>query len=200
MKSFKARTVFVGDSGVGKTCIVNKYLTGEFSDQLAPTIGSDFHVKTFEIKDSIVELEIWDTAGEERYKSVAPIYFRQAAAGVFVFDTANKTTFDNLKNSWIPLFQGNVADDALIFIVENKIDIVDPFMNITDIQKFADDNGYFYFRTSALSGEGINQLFEGIAAQLAEQNERKAKEKQDYASISLQRQQNQPTPRSTCPC
>ena len=121
------RIVMVGDTLVGKTSIVNKLIYDTFNNKELPTIGSMFALYTSD--STHVDMQIWDTAGQERFRSLTPIYFQNADAGVFVFDVSNPSTFQNL-DSWISLFTDSVGNNAFIVIIGNKIDLQENCENI----------------------------------------------------------------------
>ena len=90
--------MFIGDSSVGKTAIIGRYITGWFEQMTAPTIGSMFFTKNLNVNKKEFELQIWDTAGQERFQSIAPLYYRDAHGVLIVFDVTNRDTFVHLGN------------------------------------------------------------------------------------------------------
>ena len=117
------RVLMIGDTLVGKTSIVNKLIYDTFNEKELPTIGSMFALYSNDSNSSCANMQIWDTAGQEKFKSLTPIYFQNADAGVFVFDMSQPETFDHLE-SWIELFTEAVINDPIIIIVGNKIDLL----------------------------------------------------------------------------
>ena len=152
--------VLLGDSQVGKTQIINKKQTDIFETGAKATIGVDFNslkVKITQDKsDQNIKLKVFDTAGEERFKSLIPIYVKQAHAVVFVYDITNKKSFENIQ-TWIQLAQKHADKEAVYFLVGNRQ------VTTEKAQKFAGDNNMTSFEVSAKDGTNINKLFEAIA-------------------------------------
>ena len=155
------RVVLIGSTEVGKTSLVTSFLRHHFEDQSkAPTVGAVFHVyeRVFEGKKYI--LQLWDTAGQEKYRSLGPIYYREAQAALAVFDVSNKESFDDLPK-WINDFRNNTKD-AKIFIVGNKIDIPEHQVTSEQIAKFADQCDAAWFEASAKTSENVPEVFESV--------------------------------------
>jgi small GTP-binding protein len=157
------RVVLVGDSGVGKTSIVHSFVRGEFDPDQRPTIGGVFHTVRREVHGKTVTMQIWDTAGQEKFRSIGPIYYRNAAAAVAVFDLRSDNFAPSL-DSWIISVRRNCTDPK-IFIVGNMSDLVDSD-NATTLERvkdFADKHRAPFFLVSAKTGSNINLLFENVA-------------------------------------
>ncbi|EAY11867.1 small GTP-binding protein, putative [Trichomonas vaginalis G3] len=163
------KVVMVGDSSVGKTCIVSRLINSQFNSRSVPTVVAQYHQYSVTVNDISCDLDIYDTAGQDQYKSLAPLYYRGASIGIFVFDVTIKKSFENLP-SWIESFKNINGDEKIIVIAGNKIDMpqetwqVDPI----DVDTFARNCGYQSYMTSAFTGQGINELFLGAATQLIE--------------------------------
>lgn len=163
------KVVFVGDPSVGKSSIILRYTQGIFNFGSDPTIGTVNFTKTVTLKDKTVKLNIWDTAGQERYRSLIPMYSRNAAAAVIVFDLSEATSFESLE-SWINSTYSNTPDDTYIVIAANKADM-DHTISIESIIEFvAKHDNIPYMLTSAQSGENITNLFENIAFHVSRTN------------------------------
>jgi len=156
-----------GDGGVGKTTLVNKYLTGVFKSDTTITIGVDFHIKTLEIYGLKVRLQIWDFAGEERFRFLLPGYVRGAAGGIFMYDI---TRFASLKNidSWLQVLNTDIRKTPQlipILLVGGKTDLEEyrtvSTENALDIAKSFNLNGFI--ESSAKNGENVDIIFETIA-------------------------------------
>ena len=184
-RSFKVTTL--GDSGVGKSSIINYYTQGYFDPSVSSTIGAAFKTKRYNIDDrNTVTLELWDTAGQERFRSILPMYLRNADAIVLVFDVNNTLSLENLKTQWLPLIEDNknrIAPHAVKVIIANKIDHLvsssDPssgrygvdqtnlqYVNIIAAERIATDNNYQFFQTSAKQGLGVDEVYDHIFNQL----------------------------------
>lgn len=158
------RIVLIGDPAVGKTSIVNRLHNGVFSPEEQPTIGSTFINYTVPLENESANLQIWDTAGEEQYRSVGPIYYKRAQAAIIVYDVTIKETFTNL-SYWITEFKNaSKCQNDDIFIVGNKVDLIEHRqVEHESGNQFASTNGFNYLETSAKTGEGVVPLFQSIA-------------------------------------
>lgn len=162
------RIVTIGEESVGKTSITNRLVEGTFNPYEPGTIGANYQQYSRVINNEKLDIQIWDTAGQEKFKSLSPIYFRNAAAAVVVFALTSKTSFQNL-NTWIGSFTDAAGNDALIYIAANKSDLVDDFeVTYEEAQEWADAHKYKIFYTSAKNGEGIEPLFDELTLQLYE--------------------------------
>ena len=156
--------LLLGDSCVGKTSLISRYANGIFKDEYIATVGLDFVSKQEIINDKNINVKLWDTAGQERYKALTPSYLRGADGVVLVFDVTNSETFDNLK-FWLDSLKNNLGENNSflpVVINGNKIDIDDRDISKDDANKFAQENNYKYFETSAKSGVGVDELFREI--------------------------------------
>ena len=110
-ESLKCKVVLIGETRVGKTSIINRYISDNFSSSLSPTPGASFTAKTVFIKDynQSIKFEIWDTAGQEKYRALAKVFYKNAAVCILVYDIINKKSFDELKNYWINEIKANAS-------------------------------------------------------------------------------------------
>lgn len=154
------KVVLLGDSGVGKTSIVNRYTTGVVQLSVKPTIGAAFVTKEISVEGKDCELLIWDTAGQEVYRGLAPMYYRSAAIAIIVYDCIRPQTYQSV-SYWIKELRMNVDKNTVIVVCANKIDREEPKNPESEVaQKFAFDNGALFIETSAISGIGIDRLFQ----------------------------------------
>mmetsp|Transcript_21351 Transcript_21351/g.25756 ORF Transcript_21351/g.25756 Transcript_21351/m.25756 type:complete len:216 (+) Transcript_21351:273-920(+) len=169
------KVVLLGDSGVGKSSIALRFVTDEFRPYTESTIGASFMAKTIEFEDirsdenttsarkRDVSFKIWDTAGQEKYHSLAPMYYRGAGAAVLVFDMCNQTTFDTLQN-WVTELEGSGPPNIVLVVCGNKADLSDHRRVQSDVaQEYATKVGALYMETSAKDNENIDDLFKQIA-------------------------------------
>ena len=165
-ESFQCRIVIIGDTSVGKTSILNQLIDQTFQEYEQTTVGANYQLYVEEIDGKKVEIQIWDTAGQEKFKSLGPIYYRNARGAAVVFDVTNRNTFDHL-SEWINAFTEVAGTDTSIFIVANQIDKIDKRQVDSDeIKSWADSNAYRVFETSAKTGEGVAELFHEIAVEI----------------------------------
>lgn len=160
------KLVVLGDSSVGKTSIIHHYITNEFKANYKATIGADFTSKCVNIDGDMVEFQIWDTAGEERFHSVSSTFYRGTDACLLVFDLTNKDSFMKL-SMWrnTMLEKGGMSDpeDFLFIILGNKSDLKDErCIKYEDADQYAKSLGCNYYEVSAKTGENISTGFEEI--------------------------------------
>lgn len=161
------KIILIGNSGVGKTSILNKYVKNIFDENYLSTIGVDYVVKNITIFDKNVRLRIWDTVGQEKYYSTAKNYFWGSDACFLVFDLTSHESFQNL-NNWLELLRNNCDNDTQnnIVILGNKCDLNEIKVSEIEIDEFNSDKHFKYFETSAKDGRNINECFNFISEKL----------------------------------
>ena len=168
------KLVLIGDTCVGKSCILVRFSDDIFDDNYVTTIGVDFRFKTMVVKNKVVKIQIWDTAGQERYRSITTAYYRGAAAIIICCDCTNEESFNNIKN-WVEeigKYTDKDAVDKMVFM--NKCDLTeDRCIKKEDIDKFQKENGIKVLEVSAKTGEGIDKGFEYIIEKLIDKNDNK---------------------------
>lgn len=169
------RVVTIGSSSVGKTCIINKLINDDFSITEPSTTGASFLIKQLNVNNKEVHLQIWDTAGQERYRSLGPIYYRNSNAAVVVFSLVSKLSFNSMRE-WIDDFQNVVGTDSLIVVAGNKVDLLgehqdDEIVSIDEAKRWAEDQGFKFFATSAFTGEGVSNMFQFVSEELVRMNQ-----------------------------
>jgi small GTP-binding protein len=153
------KAVFIGDSGVGKTALIDRVVSKDYSRDFTPTIGVTFVRHAVYHEGSIVQFQIWDTAGADTYRTLVPIYMRNARLVFVVFDLTDRESFDNVLEWMATLRQ--VCDDSEVALVGNKCDLTgDRQISIGEGESMRRGiNAEFYLETSALTGEGTEELF-----------------------------------------
>jgi Ras-related protein Rab-22 len=154
------KVCIIGDSGVGKTCISMRYCHGSIPEAPTPTIGASFVQRRLLVGDVEASLQIWDTAGQERFRSMAPMYYRGSKAAILVFDVSSKDSFDSLKR-WLKELNQHADPELIVCIAANKCDLV-PAFDLMECEEYAYSVGAKFFKTSAVSGENINEMFESL--------------------------------------
>ena len=160
------KVVLIGESGAGKTSIIQRFSYNYFDPNCTSSISSQFISKNIELKDinQTLKFDIWDTAGQEKYRSMAKLFYKDAKIILFVYDITSSQSFNEIKNYWISQVQQNCESNVLLGVVSNKNDLY----NIQQVPKeeglkLAEEIGAIFQTTSAKSGFGINNLFENLA-------------------------------------
>ncbi|XP_063959028.1 ras-related protein Rab-15-like [Lytechinus pictus] len=165
------RLLMLGDSGVGKTCMLCKFTEEAFSHTHIATIGIDFKMKTLVVDDKKIRIQIWDTAGQERYDTITKQYFRRAQGIMLVYDITSETSFRNL-SKWLNMIDAGAGDVAK-FLVANKSDA--SALRIISRQEgemFARENNLQFIEASAFSGDNLNEAFESLVKIVMEKNKK----------------------------
>lgn len=164
------RVVLIGNSYTGKTALLVNLLNQGSSNVYEPTIGAANYPYTKVINGTSYTIQIWDTAGQEQYKSLGPIYYRNASAGIFVFDVTDQSSFDSIP-CWLQEFEEAVGRSKYLkVLIGNKIDLEeDEQVDDVIVSNYAKDNGFIYFRTSAKTGYNVEMMFQKLMEELIKQ-------------------------------
>ena len=156
------KVILVGESGVGKTCLLSMYVKGAI-EQTIPTIAVEFCTKEIELCDGTkVKVQIWDTAGEERFKSLAMTYYRKAFGILLLFDVTKKSSFMACKN-YLEEVRINSDKKCVIYLVGNKIDLVDERVITKEVaEEFAKSENIKYIETSAVKNMKVSEAFTSL--------------------------------------
>ena len=162
------KVVMIGSVAVGKTAIANRLQFKRFDEEYQPTVGAGYipYRTTYDGKD--IELQIWDTAGMERYKSLGSIYYRDAHAAIIVYDQTSMESADALE-MWLDSFRATVKTPCYIAIAANKDDLPRKVVPVEKIRDWASSQGFEFFITSAKDGTGVNEMFNSLVKALIKQ-------------------------------
>ena len=181
--------LLIGDSTVGKTSLIQRYANGIFKEEYLATVGIDYYTKQEMINNINVLVKLWDTAGQERFKALTPNYLRNAEGVILAYDVTNSESFDNLK-FWINSIKSNLGEKNIfipIIIIGNKIDMKDMRdISKDDANKFAQENNYKYFETSAKTGEGVDEAIRNLVNQILANSEKNEAIKEERKSVKIQ--------------
>eukprot|EP00640_Fibrocapsa_japonica_P007425 CAMPEP_0113938746 /NCGR_PEP_ID=MMETSP1339-20121228/5171_1 /TAXON_ID=94617 /ORGANISM="Fibrocapsa japonica" /LENGTH=199 /DNA_ID=CAMNT_0000942007 /DNA_START=72 /DNA_END=671 /DNA_ORIENTATION=- /assembly_acc=CAM_ASM_000762 len=165
-KSREVKVVLLGDTGVGKSSLVLRFVTNNFKPYSESTIGASFMSKMLMVNGLPMKFQIWDTAGQEKYHSLAPMYYRGAAAAIVVYDITNKNTFKTLKE-WVNELHAQGPDDIVIIIAGNKKDLeAEREVEAGMAQAYADKVGAMFFECSAKDDFFVRDIFIQISHKL----------------------------------
>ena len=161
------KLVIIGDSGVGKSCILLRFADDTFTENYYSTIGVDFRFKCVDIGERKCKLQIWDTAGQERFKTVTSAYYRGADGIIIVFDQTDKESFNNIQH-WIEDISRYSTEEPAKIIIANKDDMPEDrkIVKNEDINELEKNTGLEVIKTSAKTGENVEYAFKKLAQQL----------------------------------
>ena len=168
-KELLYKILLLGDSSVGKTCFLMRYADNTFQEIHMSTIGLDYKLKSVQLDDGkIVKIQIWDTAGQDRFRSITKNYYKGAHGIILIYDVTSRKTFDSVKN-WISQIKEEVSDKVNIILVGNKIDDVqNRKVTFDEGEKMASSFGLPFFETSAKSGVNIDTTFNELVKKTVE--------------------------------
>ena len=163
--SFKI--IVVGDSGVGKSCLTMKGTKNHFEDCYSPTVGFEFFTFNIRINDKNIKLQIWDTCGQEAYRSLITSFYRNASLAILVYSIDNQNSYNNIE-AWLNEIKSQSNPDTKTFLIGNKLDLENQRRIPKDIaQHFCKDHGFNYFEeTSAKTGDNAQKVFINAAKEL----------------------------------
>lgn len=164
-----AKVVILGETATGKSCMIARFVSDKFVENFVPTMGGCFSTKDVKIDElnKTIRFEIWDTAGQEKYRTINKIYYQDAAAAILVYDITRKDTFEEVKNYWFNEVKYNSNPKIVIALAGNKSDLYEyEDIKLKKAQKFADENDLIFKSTSSLNGNGISDLFKNIAIKI----------------------------------
>ena len=184
-QTFKILTI--GESNVGKTSILRRFVENKFSKIHLSTIGIDYRTKSLHVYGKNIKLKIWDTAGQERYHNITSQIYKGADGIMLVYDVTEETSFIKIKD-WMEQIITNIGGDEIsIVLLGNKCDVEERAITKERGQEMANSLKVFYYETSALNGMGINDAFEGLTKEIM----KKKNTNHEIRAISLDSSKNQ---------
>ena len=168
-KELLYKILLLGDSSVGKTCFLMRYADNTFQEIHMSTIGLDYKLKNVQLDDGkIVKIQIWDTAGQDRFRSITKNYYKGAHGIILIYDVTSRKTFENIQN-WVTQIKEEVSEKVNIILVGNKIDDENNRkVSSEEGKKMADQWGLDFFETSAKSGINIDTTFNDLVKKTVE--------------------------------
>lgn len=169
-RTVQYKLVLLGETSVGKSSLVIRFVKGQFHEYQESTIGAAFLTQTVVVGDYTVKFEIWDTAGQERYHSLAPMYYRGAAAAIVVYDITSSSSFNRAK-TWVKELQRQGSPEVVIALAGNKLDREqERQVSTDDARQYADENSLSFIETSAKTNINVRELFLAIARKLPKEH------------------------------
>jgi len=160
---FLIKLLLIGDSGVGKSCLLLRFSDDSFTTSFITTIGIDFKIKTIELEGKRIKLQIWDTAGQERFRTITTAYYRGAMGILLVYDVTDEQSFQNIRN-WIRNIEQHAADNVDKILVGNKCDMEsEKVVETARGSALAEEYSIKFFETSAKQNINVVESFEAIA-------------------------------------
>ncbi len=167
------KVVLVGDSGVGKTCLIQRYVNDKYSDDTESTSASTYTYKTLEYKDynKTISFDIWDTAGQEVYRAMARNFYLNSSIGILVYDIRRRESFESIKDYWYEQLKQSGEENIVIGIAGNKCDLFqEEQVTEEEVKKYAKSIGAIFHLTSCKETIGIDELFEECGKKYLEVN------------------------------
>jgi small GTP-binding protein len=160
------KVVLLGDSRVGKTSLISRKTQSDASLNPKPTVGCHCSEVSITLQRKLITLQVWDTAGQEMYRALVPVYLRSANAAILVYDRTDEDSFLALTH-WCSLLDDTVPPSTPVFLAANKIDLPNAVVNDDLGEQFAAKRKAHFHRISALTGDGVDELFVAIAEELS---------------------------------
>ena len=190
------KVTLIGESSVGKTCIINRFCKGVFNTDVESTLGANYSQKKLEKNGQKIRLDLWDTAGQEKYRAIGRHFYKESYIVCLVYDITSKESFENLKTIWYPDLKEYGEEYKIVALIGNKLDkFLEEEVSEEEGRKFAKEINAVYKRTSALEGTGLEDLFNELVDKylknIKDDIKKNDKEKQDNIVIKKE-DDNQP--------
>ena len=158
--------LLIGDSGVGKSCLLLRFADDTYTESYISTIGVDFKIRTVDLDSKVIKLQIWDTAGQERFRTITSSYYRGAHGIIVTFDVTDQESFNNVKQ-WLSEIDRYANENVNKLLVGNKSDLEDKrVVDKATAQAFADEIGIPYIETSAKNATNVEEAFMTMAGEI----------------------------------
>jgi len=160
------KLLLIGDSGVGKSCLLLRFADDTYTESYISTIGVDFKIRTIELDGKTIKLQIWDTAGQERFRTITSSYYRGAHGIIVVYDVTDQESFNNVKQ-WLQEIDRYACENVNKLLVGNKCDLTNKkVVDYTSAKEYADQLGIPFLETSAKNATNVEQAFMTMAAEI----------------------------------
>ncbi|XP_041794416.1 EF-hand calcium-binding domain-containing protein 4A [Chelmon rostratus] len=172
------KVVFLGNSGVGKTCFIHHYCTGHFHSKMSTTVGIDFQMKTLTLDSTTITLQLWDTAGQERFRSITEQYYRKADGVLAMYDLTHSPSFTAVRG-WMDSVKEKMCEGAVLMLLANKLDLADSHsrgVTAGEGQRLAEQHQASFYECSAKTGRNMEELMTDLARMLVSQHDRQCED------------------------
>ncbi|PAA72475.1 hypothetical protein BOX15_Mlig021038g1 [Macrostomum lignano] len=160
------KLLLIGDSGVGKSCLLLRFADDTYTESYISTIGVDFKIRTIELDGKTIKLQIWDTAGQERFRTITSSYYRGAHGIIVVYDCTDQESFNNVKN-WLQEIDKYASENVNKLLVGNKCDLTSKkVVDFATAKEYADKLGIVFLETSAKNATNVEQAFMSMASEI----------------------------------
>ena len=185
------KLLIIGESGVGKTCLLLRYTDDSFTANHLTTIGIDFKIKIVPLPNNkLVKLQIWDTAGQERFRTITKTYYKGAHGIILTYDVTDQNSFKNIRN-WIKQIEANAQTNVCKVLVGNKCDKPDRVVSEEEGKKLAEDFNMSFFETSAKTNQNVNEVFNFLTEEILKSNEGKPQNGSGGKQLNNDKSKNQ---------
>lgn len=192
------KVVLLGEGCVGKTSLLLRYIEDKFHDKHLTTLQATFLNKRLNINGKRINLSIWDTAGQEKFHALGPIYYRNSNGAILVYDITDEDSFGKVKN-WVKELKKMLGSDIILIIAGNKIDLEhERTVPLEEAESYANMVGAKHFYTSAKLNQGVEELFLDLTREMLEKHEQNAKTEVVRTSQVLVVDDEQPAHTSCC--
>ncbi|CAG9321630.1 unnamed protein product [Blepharisma stoltei] len=163
------KVLLIGDSSVGKTSVLLRYVDDTYNPEFQTTIGVDFKISTMELQGKVIKLQLWDTAGQDRFKNIVASYYRGAQGVILMYDITNQASFQNIKN-WYNETLNHLQSSTPKLLVGNKLDLASQrTVKLAEAQELADRLSMSYIETSAKNSQNVRLAFETLTRSMLNQ-------------------------------
>lgn len=183
--NYQFKFIIIGDSNVGKSSLMLQFTDNKFKSDNDPTIGVEFGSASIKYNDKQLKLQIWDTAGQESFRSITRSYFRGAIGALLAFDLTCRDSFTNLAN-WVDEIQMCASSNLVIVQVGNKSDLVsEASIEVDEAEAFAKSKGLIFIQTSAKSGHNVEKVFRSVAEMVVDRIDKGYIDPENEAGIKV---------------
>lgn len=185
------KVVLVGRSNVGKSSLLLRFTDDLFQTNYQPTIGVDFRFRKLQIGEERVRLQVWDTAGQEKYFTITKTFYKNTHCVVIVFDLTDKKTFSDVENIWIQEIKKNCDENVELMLIGNKSDAPEREVQEQEARAYAEKNKMIYYETSAKEGTNVEKAFVELATKVHHKvKSDHQKQEQEYSLASSKPREN----------